>query len=496
MHRLPLSHVLILWLAGVVCVLATTAKPILNQHEVFAAEPAREMLAGGSLVLQPFAGQYRTKKPPGQSWLIAAALGVTRHRNEWTARLPSALAGVGLAWVVAVLANKPGRPWRGLIAGLMTLTTVGIQQYVRLAEADMALTLAVTGANAAVLRALAGDVPPRRRWAVGFWGGIVAGVLLKGPVVLVFTLLPALLTWGMLRFSIKDRTAATAVARVAFWWPAVAGGVLAMFAWPVAAYVVYPPVLAQWKYELLDRSRGTIEQGGRLRHDPLLTYVYALPYGLLPWCVFLFPAAVWAWRNRVWRRPATLFCVCWAAAGFVVLSAVAFKTLHYALPIMPPFVLGAAVGFDAVLAWWLRGRPVRRRVPLRRAALAGWFGVAVVGFAVNGAFVAPQRDRYPGLMPLAKTVDRTVPRGQTLYLYRLLEEQTVWYLNVPVRQTTALPPKPSYVLCWSDDVPALEAAGRVTVLFKADAYLGREEVAGNRRWFVRYEDAPVATTRP
>src|SRR4051812_17405409 len=83
------TNVLILLGVALVVIVALLGyRATLGEHEVYAAEPAREMLAGGNWLLQPFAGAFRTKKPPGQSWLIAASMFVTRSQNEYTARLP------------------------------------------------------------------------------------------------------------------------------------------------------------------------------------------------------------------------------------------------------------------------------------------------------------------------------------------------------------------------------------------------------------------------
>ena len=324
MTKLGRSNVLILLVAGAVCLLSFLGSQSLTEHEVFAAEPGGEMAAGKGLVLQPFAGAYRTKKPPGQSWLIAAALVVTRTHNEFVARSPSALSGVGLALVTAAMAAWLGTPRRGLIAGLMTLTCVGVQRNARLAEADMALALAVAVAHAALLRPL---LMPARRWpaAVGFWAATVAGFLLKGPIVFGFTLLPAAVFIVVVRHVIDDRTLATAARRIVLWPPAVVPAVLCVVAWPAAALHTYPGAYAQWKHELLDRLSGDLGHGDERRRDPVLAYLWILPYVVLPWAVFAIPGAVIAWRDRGRWRPAAVLPACWAGCGFGVVSVIAFR---------------------------------------------------------------------------------------------------------------------------------------------------------------------------
>jgi 4-amino-4-deoxy-L-arabinose transferase-like glycosyltransferase len=78
---------------------------VLTQHEVFAAQTAREMLATGDWVVPHFAGRARLNKPPGMYYLIAGSMAVFQSRAEWVARLPAALAGVATALMVARLAG-------------------------------------------------------------------------------------------------------------------------------------------------------------------------------------------------------------------------------------------------------------------------------------------------------------------------------------------------------------------------------------------------------
>ncbi|MGC4030665.1 MAG: glycosyltransferase family 39 protein [Tepidisphaeraceae bacterium] len=390
--RLRRTHLLWLLIAGAVCLLTFQGRRVLTEHEVFAAEPGREMLAGKGLLLQPFAGEYRTKKPPGQSWLIAASLGVTRSHSEWAARLPSALAGIGLALVVATMAARVGTSRQGLIAGLMTLTCLGVQQRARLAEADMALALCVATANAAVL---SGSLPREytgegtRTLAILFWAAVAFGFLIKGPVVLGFTVLPALVSWAVLRFGVKNRPAATGVRRVAFWWPAVVGGVLLIALWIVLALREYPPAWDVWMHEL-SRVKGDVGHGEEQRKDPLLAYAWLLPQSTMPWCVFAIFGLATAWRSR--RRPGNVLLASWGIGSFVLVSLSAFKVLHYILPAVAPVLMLAAVGFDRLLQRFLAGKSLEKRAGWEGASLAGWFGVATIAWLIWAAVIVPQKD--------------------------------------------------------------------------------------------------------
>ncbi len=119
---------------------------VLTRHEVFAAEPAREMLHGGSAinwVIPHFAGIPRTVKPPTMGWLIAASMALFHSEAEWVVRLPSGMSAILMALLIADLAARWSGLRVGLIAGLMQATFVYVLMQGRLAEADMPMAAAV-----------------------------------------------------------------------------------------------------------------------------------------------------------------------------------------------------------------------------------------------------------------------------------------------------------------------------------------------------------------
>ena len=110
---------------------------VLTRHEVFTAQPAREMLHGGNLIVPSFLGKPRTKKPPTMSWLIAASMALFRSQAEWVARLPSVLAAILTALLIGSLAAQWFDELTGLLAGLMQCAVVYVFMQARLAEADI-----------------------------------------------------------------------------------------------------------------------------------------------------------------------------------------------------------------------------------------------------------------------------------------------------------------------------------------------------------------------
>ena len=165
--------------------------PITDSDEAFYAEGAREMVDGGDWLTPHFNYENRFEKPVLYYWLAASTytlLGV----DEGSARLPSALAGLGLTLLTFFL----GRRWfnysTGLLAGLIIATCFGCVVMARQALPDLTLTFFVTLATYSTLTAWL-DPPndtfkvdkANRRWHLVIAAVAVAcGFLTKGPVAL------------------------------------------------------------------------------------------------------------------------------------------------------------------------------------------------------------------------------------------------------------------------------------------------------------------------
>src|SRR5215210_6156688 len=63
--------------------------------------PALTMLDTGNWLVPYVGGKPFLRKPPLMNWAIAASFKLTGVRNEWTARLPSALAVLALGLTIA-----------------------------------------------------------------------------------------------------------------------------------------------------------------------------------------------------------------------------------------------------------------------------------------------------------------------------------------------------------------------------------------------------------
>lgn len=360
--------------------------PLFDVDEGAFSEATREMIASGDWGHTTLNGADRFDKPIGIYWLQAASatlFGV----HPFALRLPSALA----CWVMALaLAAFAARRWgerAGMLAGVLTVTSLGYQMLGRAATADGVLNLLLVLATLDVWRFLEseGKAPLRRAYA---WVGL--GLLVKGPIAILVPGAAALVwcvasrRWAPLRKALTDLPA----------W-----ALLLAIAVPWYAYALNRHGMAFVNGFLLkhnvERFTGTI--GGHAGSP--LYYVAVLPVLALPWTPLLV-SVVRRWR-ATWAEPAGRFLLGWAAFVLLFFSFASTKLPHYVLYGQAPLVL-------------LMARALAEGSPrLRRVVAAGLFAtaglVAALPFLVLH-FAPSVRDPLyrallsgapaPGLMPV------------------------------------------------------------------------------------------------
>lgn len=147
-------------------------------HRIF---PAREMLRSGNWLVPMLYGQPYATKPPLHHWLIAAAEAVSGHGNVFVWRLPSALDGAVLAFILCWFAGRWFGRTAGIISGLCGVGMIALWGQWQVADIDSTDTLF------SALAALCGVdllvACPRVQWPWIIASGltIAASLMTKGP---------------------------------------------------------------------------------------------------------------------------------------------------------------------------------------------------------------------------------------------------------------------------------------------------------------------------
>lgn len=366
------------------CVLSPPS--LMDDVDAVQAQIAKTMLTSGDWVTARLDGVLYLEKAPLIYWLMAIfyrIFGVA----DWVARLPVALASIGLALLSASFGMWAFGERAGFYVGLVMSTCVGLFLFTRIQIPDVMLTFTIALALWAFLRALDEEEKRPRLWAAILAASLGTGLLLKSLVGIVFPVAAAMIYLFLTKQLFSRRT-----------WERlrpVSGSLIVLLVaapWHVLATLRNPPYFA-W----------TLQSGPGLYHGFLWFYVvneqllrfldlrYPRDYNtvprlyfwlfhllwLFPWSVYLPGVAKLSFTPVDRAGQTRLLALCWA--GFILIF-FTFSTTqeYYSMPCYPALalLLGSAMAAG--------GKRVDRgtRVLGTIAAFAGLTAIAIA-FAVR-----------------------------------------------------------------------------------------------------------------
>src|SRR5438045_1852696 len=147
--------------------------------------PAVRMLETGNYIVPQVGSNPYYRKPPLVNWLVAASFRFFGVRNEWTARLPSALSVLAVAMAFVTVARASLGARGSIIAAMIWLTNIGMIEKGRLIEIE---GLYVSLSGLAIIFWLSFWSQKKSPWLVWLPASIFLGLALlaKGPLHLVF----------------------------------------------------------------------------------------------------------------------------------------------------------------------------------------------------------------------------------------------------------------------------------------------------------------------
>ena len=314
---------------------------------------SQRMAATGDFVDIRYQDQPRYLQPAGIYWLQSLSARVfdsPAMDSVWAYRLPSLISALIAVLLTGFVSARFFGAKVGLAAGVLLATCLSLNFEARIAKTDATLLAAIVTAQAALMRLYLEQAP--KRWlAVAFWAALGAGLMIKGPIILIVTgaTIAALAAW--------DRKIRWLGALRPVWGPFIMLAIA--LPWYVAIGIhtdgaFFDRALGQ---SMMDKV-GDSQQG----HGGPPGYHLAL-FALMFWPASLIAvrAAQTAWRQRA--EPAVRFLICWIVPTWIVFELVATKLPHYVLPTYPAIAcLSALALHDAT--------PVRGFVG--RAALIAW----------------------------------------------------------------------------------------------------------------------------
>ncbi len=309
-----------------------------DEHRI--AEIARVMsLPGGDWIVPHLGGEVYTHKPPVVPWIVAIAHGPLGLDLAIAAKVPSILGGALAVLATFLIARRFFGHTAGVAAATVLATAGEFDWICRRAQYDPLLTGFTTMGMWCFVRSRF-PAPDERAtpWRDAILGSLCVGlgVMVKGPVALIFTA-PVLIAFAVA--SRESKSLAT---------PRAAAVLLVLL--PAAVWLTFAGAQGGTDYaSKLVIDRAAAQTGGDdSKAEPFWYYLVALPKGLLPWTFFL-PAAVLAAtsRRKDDERRADLFTLAWLVVPFVVMSLIPAKRDLYLLPLYP--ALAICVGKLAAL---------------------------------------------------------------------------------------------------------------------------------------------------
>ncbi len=408
-RRTAPGFVIVLLVASCSAFFQLGATKLWDRDEPRNANCAREMLERNDWIVPVFNGELRTHKPILLYWEMMLGYSIWGV-NEFTARLPSAVLGIGTCLLTWWIGRRLYSPAVGLLAGCALATSLMFVVATRAATPDSTLIFFITASLAAFVYGffpshgdgpLDGKSSTRSDHADTSFGGLslrnaifcyvlmALAVLAKGPVGFV---LPTAVIGLFLLISTRaegrshstsdpatrESTRRGLIHRAAGWLASVFHPLhfLATTARmrPLTAAACLLIVALPWYVWVGIRTDGEWLRGffwehnlGRATramegHDGSAFWFYpaAILFGFFPWSLFALPVGLHLIfdRGNDRHRHATTLLLCWLAVVVGLFSLAKTKLPSYVTPAYPALAILTA---HFLVAWCRKATTVDRR---------------------------------------------------------------------------------------------------------------------------------------
>mgnify|MGYP000019765329 FL=1 len=360
-------------LVGLSCLIllpGISSLPPVDRDEARYAVATSQMLATGDFIDIRFQEEQRYLQPAGIYWLQSLAVtltGTADDRAIWAHRIPSFLGILAAVLMTGALATRLYGRQAGLAAALLVATSFAVGFEARIAKTDAMLLATITAAHFALMQIY---LKPVGRWwrPALFWAALGTGMMIKGPIILLFVglALAVLLVW--------DRKLAWLTALKPLW------GVPLFLAIVLPWYVAIGIVSDGGFYAeaVGDSLMGKVGESQQSHAGPFGYYLGLFSLTFWPGSLFFAYAGYWTWCNR--KEAAVRYLITWIVPGWIAYELIATKLPHYIMPLYP------AMACLAVAAIFVPGQI---RAPLWVRIGAGLYGAVWLAYSALVAALGP-----------------------------------------------------------------------------------------------------------
>jgi 4-amino-4-deoxy-L-arabinose transferase-like glycosyltransferase len=380
--------------------------------------PAVRMLETGDYVVPQVGSNPYYRKPPLVNWLVAASFKLFGVRNEWTARLPSALAVLAVAIAFVTVARASLGAKGSIAAAMIWLTNIGIIEKGRLIEIE-ALYVSLSGL--AIILWLSFFLQIKSPWLIWLPASVFLGfgLLTKGPTHLLFFygIVIAVLVYC------KDWRVLVHPAH--FMGLLVMVGIAAAWVIPFLHSTASKVAIDKWSGQYTGRLKGVDFKFFDWMQNVPRSLIYFLPW------VLLFPFARFS-RLQEQHNQRLARALFWGTAlPFLAVNLVPGGLPRYSMPAIIPasWLLGMICAGNAFE--WPRGWMKDERVWARVAAVFVGLGIVIgaIGYPVTAILL---RDRQQ-VKKAAAEINALVSTNETLYAVNPDYQPVFFYVKAPVQ---------------------------------------------------------------
>ena len=380
---------------------------LLTLNEGRRALAIQEMVAGGNWLLPHLNGELYITKPPLLYWL-SSSLALVWGVNEWTLRLPSALAAIAVLIMVYRYTVQQSGQWSALFAVQLLIANLGFAMLGRRAEIEMLLTALCVGSLLSALQYIQSQ--SSKNWIYLSYFLLALALMTKGPLVLLLVTLPlliaaiysknshikaVLLSWrGWLIFLI-----------VGLAWYAVVSWQLGLDIWATV-----------FKRDMLDKMQSDSAK-------PLLSYFGWIAVDFMLLIVLFFVGPKEFFKQQI-QQPKQLVLLVAVVVPLVLFSLFSNKHAKYLLPIYPLIAILLAIKLAAIFD---AGTEARKKIIVIIALLLP------IGFAIFYALFEPKVFAYRvAAFPTFSAWVSTIKQVD-LYAYEEIDSRLVYYANRSIK---------------------------------------------------------------
>jgi 4-amino-4-deoxy-L-arabinose transferase-like glycosyltransferase len=402
--------------------------------------PAIRMLETGNYIVPRVGSNPYFRKPPLVNWLVAASFKIFGVRNEWTARLPSAVAVLAVAIAFVTVARASLGPRGSIIAALIWMTNIGMIEKGRLIEIE---ALYVSLCGLAIIFWLSFWVQKKSPWLIWIPSSLFLGLglLAKGPTHLIFFYgIVVAVLWHTKEWRLLFHPAHFAALAIML-------GIFAAWAVPFLHSTPTQEAAFKWSIQFTGRLRGI--------GFSFFSWIQNIPRALvyfLPW-VLLVPFVRFSkFHDDAQQRLAR--ALAWGiAVPFVALNLVPGGVPRYSMPVLVPasWLLAMSCVGDALK--WPRGRPMRDQQDWAKI-VALFVGLGLVIGAIGYPLTAVVLKNRQQVKRGATEINTLVPTGETLYAVDPDYQPIFFYVKAPVEYVSYvkdLPANAHYFLVQPDN---------------------------------------------